>query len=311
MTESNQNQDKETENQELHPEIEHWLKALQKADDTFYNLMSIELWAITQTMDDMAPGFWSQYMQTRQEVMQQYLQEKRSKNTENLEPNLSHNSNPLRHSPLWQSEESEKIEAKIDEISIYSKSLDSEWLTDIESSHNSLELESINNNLELSEDIDNNIPENTPPIVKNNPNKNPYISKSIGISINDNIEDNLTTTVSVTPLPHLVRQPVIKQVKNSPELPEQEGLISMAIACCLTKHFLVAWPDKQAKISWVLKRLDAITLTPGQSIICLLGFQLNKINSSIGIQLVKRLRSYTGLNVAIVSSIKEIGRAHV
>ena len=300
MTQSNQNPDKQPDHQELHPEIEHWLKALQKADDTFYNLMSIELWAITQTMDDMAPGFWSQYMQTRQEVMQQYLQEKRNKNTESLEENnLSHNSNPLRHSPLWQSEQIDNLETKVEQISIYSKYLDSEWVTDINNSS-----ESLVNELELPEDINNNITteNNNLPIAKDSQIKPKYISKSIGI--NDSIENNLNTTVSITPLPHLGRQPVIKQIKSSPELPEEESLNSVAIACCLTNHFLVAWPDKQAKISWVLKRLDAITLTAGQSIICLLGFQFNKMNFSIGIQLVKRLRSYEGLNAVIVGGIK-------
>lgn len=54
------------------------LNALQQQDQTAANLISLELWLIAKTMDELRPGFWNQYMHNRQAAMQQYLQEKKA-----------------------------------------------------------------------------------------------------------------------------------------------------------------------------------------------------------------------------------------
>ncbi len=58
-------------------QLKQWLDSLSQTDQTLQNVMSFELWVMAQTMDELQPGFWSQYMQNRQLAVQAYLQEQR------------------------------------------------------------------------------------------------------------------------------------------------------------------------------------------------------------------------------------------
>ncbi len=66
---------------DIQGDIAEWIEALQRSDQTFYNMMTIEFWAIARTMDSLEPGFWSQYMQNRQKIFQQQLRERQQRNT--------------------------------------------------------------------------------------------------------------------------------------------------------------------------------------------------------------------------------------
>lgn len=57
-------------------DVEAGLNALHQADETFHNMMSLEIWAIAQTMDELQPGFWNQYMKNRQTITQQHIQDR-------------------------------------------------------------------------------------------------------------------------------------------------------------------------------------------------------------------------------------------
>uniref|UniRef100_A0ACD5H143 Uncharacterized protein n=1 Tax=Desertifilum tharense IPPAS B-1220 TaxID=1781255 RepID=A0ACD5H143_9CYAN len=61
---------------DLKRDIAEWIESLQHADQMFHHMMSMEFWSIARTMDDIEPGFWSQYMQNRQEIFQQSMKER-------------------------------------------------------------------------------------------------------------------------------------------------------------------------------------------------------------------------------------------
>lgn len=61
---------------DINRDLADWIEALQRSDQRLYNMMSIEFWAIARTMDNLEPGFWSQYMQNRQKIFQQHLRDR-------------------------------------------------------------------------------------------------------------------------------------------------------------------------------------------------------------------------------------------
>ncbi len=298
MTRLPNDQGKENFERQLNPDIEAWIKALQKADDTFYNLMSLELWAITQTMDEIHPGFWGQYMQIRQDVMQQYIQQRRKQQNGDQDLVVSNHAHPLSYSPLRQNSEPAKSSAIRAHISAVSEFIESEWQESFPSTQSSLPALSTPDLL-TEENLD--LPTNhqLEPTAMNYLANMPYRAKQLGVSVDDAIaEVPATQEISLVPLPHLIRLPIIKDINPHLPLPTK-GLKSMAISCWLTNQFFLAWPDR-GKMSWVLKRLDAITLTPGQTIICQLGFQISGISQLPRVQLVKKLQSHPGLTATMV-----------
>ncbi len=56
--------------------IDQWIKALQRSDRLFYNMMALEVWSIAKTMDQLFPGFWSRFMANRREALKQFMQQK-------------------------------------------------------------------------------------------------------------------------------------------------------------------------------------------------------------------------------------------
>ncbi len=61
--------------------IDQWIKALQRSDRLFYNMMALEVWSIAKTMDKMFPGFWHRFMANRQEALKQFMQQKKGEAT--------------------------------------------------------------------------------------------------------------------------------------------------------------------------------------------------------------------------------------
>jgi hypothetical protein len=64
---------------DLESSIAAWLEDLHRSDETFYHMMSLELWSIAQTMDEIMPGFWGKYMHNRQEIVQQHIRERQKR----------------------------------------------------------------------------------------------------------------------------------------------------------------------------------------------------------------------------------------
>lgn len=60
--------------------IAQHLEELQKSDRSLHNLIGMEIWSITKTMDDLYPGFWHKFMINRRQSMKQFMQQKQHSN---------------------------------------------------------------------------------------------------------------------------------------------------------------------------------------------------------------------------------------
>ncbi|MBW4518428.1 MAG: hypothetical protein KME16_01675 [Scytolyngbya sp. HA4215-MV1] len=60
-------------------ESDQWLESFQQTDQSLYNLMAMEVWAIATTMDGILPGFWNRFMENRQVALKQVMHQKQSK----------------------------------------------------------------------------------------------------------------------------------------------------------------------------------------------------------------------------------------
>lgn len=58
-------------------DLAEWITALQQSDQTLQDMMSLEIWSVIQTMDELMPGFWNRYMANRQAIVQQAIQARR------------------------------------------------------------------------------------------------------------------------------------------------------------------------------------------------------------------------------------------
>ncbi|MFB2876804.1 hypothetical protein [Floridanema aerugineum] len=56
--------------------IAQHLEELEKSDRSLHNLIGMEIWSITKTMDDLYPGFWHKFMLNRRQSMKQFMQQK-------------------------------------------------------------------------------------------------------------------------------------------------------------------------------------------------------------------------------------------
>ena len=51
------------------------MRALKQKDDTQYNALAVDIWALAQTMDEFQPGFWSAFMKNREKAMRRFIDE--------------------------------------------------------------------------------------------------------------------------------------------------------------------------------------------------------------------------------------------
>jgi hypothetical protein len=258
-------------------DVANWVQELQRADQTFYNMMTLEIWSLAQTMDELQPGFWADYMQNRQTIVQQYIKERRQ------DPQLNH---PPRH----------KTAAK-------RKRSPFGWATEkpVPAAPEKLVAS-------FSEDLERDLPKVAPRSARSRL-ANPPIgaAKSLDDSLNNVViidvfgetEPPLPRTAStakipdltLVKLPHLMRFPVTK-ILPAFIAPEATGsLATTAIACWLTRNFLVPAPGSASQFE-TRKRCDRITLEPGESVVCQLGFHLAGLTSAVQVQLAKSLRSH-------------------
>jgi len=117
--------------------------------------------------------------------------------------------------------------------------------------------------------------------------------------------------LNLLPLPYLLVQPVLQELPlaTNPD-PATQALLKrwghyqprlVVLACWLTHRFLI--PTTLGNHSlYVRQRADVLTLMPGQSVVCQLGFQLSGIASPVQVQLVKSLRRCSGLMATWVES---------
>jgi len=51
------------------------LNSLQKEDETLYNILAVDVWALAKTMDEFQPGFWSAFMKNREKALKRFISE--------------------------------------------------------------------------------------------------------------------------------------------------------------------------------------------------------------------------------------------
>lgn len=57
------------------PVILEQLNLLKKEDETLYNILAVDVWALAKTMDEFQPGFWSAFMTNREKALKGFLAE--------------------------------------------------------------------------------------------------------------------------------------------------------------------------------------------------------------------------------------------
>lgn len=51
------------------------LKSLKQEDETLYNILAVDVWALAKTMDEFQPGFWSAFMKNREKALKRFIAE--------------------------------------------------------------------------------------------------------------------------------------------------------------------------------------------------------------------------------------------
>ncbi len=281
---------------------------LRRADQTFYNLMTLEIWSLAQTMDELKPGFWADYMRNRQAIVRQYIQERRQEQPsssaalDRTKAAIARKLSPFhplvaqarredesQRVSLFSSELEQdlpKVTPRASRMGILTRPDDNDAAALVEAAIAGEELEIVAVDAATT----------AQPRDRVHPFANPTVPKAAPLPSQPAVVEPATPEIAeasdsnqfaLVKLPHLMRFPVLKAVPST-QLPNPPGLSRVAIACCLTRNFLVAAPGE--RVPSVQKRLDTIAVEPGQSVICQLGFQLLGSKSTVEVQLVKDLR---------------------
>ena len=59
-TDQNQEADKNDE------QVLDQINSLRREDETLYNILAVDVWALAKTMDEFQPGFWAEFMKNRE-----------------------------------------------------------------------------------------------------------------------------------------------------------------------------------------------------------------------------------------------------
>lgn len=51
------------------------LNLLKQEDETLYNILAVDVWALAKTMDEFQPGFWSAFMTNREKALKRFIAE--------------------------------------------------------------------------------------------------------------------------------------------------------------------------------------------------------------------------------------------
>jgi hypothetical protein len=49
------------------------IDSLRREDETLYNILAVDVWALAKTMDEFQPGFWSEFMKNRERALRQFM----------------------------------------------------------------------------------------------------------------------------------------------------------------------------------------------------------------------------------------------
>lgn len=51
------------------------INSLKREDETLYNILAVDVWALAKTMDEFQPGFWSAFMKNRENALKRFMKE--------------------------------------------------------------------------------------------------------------------------------------------------------------------------------------------------------------------------------------------
>ena len=68
-TDRNQEADKNDE------QVLDQINLLRREDETLYNILAVDVWALAKTMDEFQPGFWSEFMKNREQALRRFMSE--------------------------------------------------------------------------------------------------------------------------------------------------------------------------------------------------------------------------------------------
>jgi len=130
---SSQRKDMEDQLLDLGRKMAPLIEALHQADRRLHNMMSIEFSSLASTMDELEPGFWSKYMAHRQDIFQEYMEERLSQRQNQANSKSPRETGSRRQSPfqsvasereVGDSEASASPEETEERISLFSEVLD-------------------------------------------------------------------------------------------------------------------------------------------------------------------------------------------
>jgi hypothetical protein len=56
-------------------EVLDQINSLRREDETLYNILAVDVWALAKTMDEFQPGFWSEFMKNREQALRRFMSE--------------------------------------------------------------------------------------------------------------------------------------------------------------------------------------------------------------------------------------------
>ena len=51
------------------------IDSLKREDETLYNILAVDIWALAKTMDEFQPGFWAAFMKNREKALKRFITE--------------------------------------------------------------------------------------------------------------------------------------------------------------------------------------------------------------------------------------------
>ena len=51
------------------------INSLKREDETLYNVLAVDIWALAKTMDEFQPGFWAAFMKNREKALKRFIAE--------------------------------------------------------------------------------------------------------------------------------------------------------------------------------------------------------------------------------------------
>lgn len=51
------------------------INSLKREDETLYNILAVDVWALAKTMDEFQPGFWTAFMKNREKALKRFMNE--------------------------------------------------------------------------------------------------------------------------------------------------------------------------------------------------------------------------------------------